>query len=803
LPPLYVRCIAGMMRLFGHSALETQAQAEKEITSIPMDDDGIIIGNGNANGEGAVIDSDAFLDDFASAPENNSLLVLASSPKAQKYIVSQDTAPSPGARQCRASSPLHAHPHVVKSPWPASVSTIDAAERSREMLDWVYNVSQEICMMRQVAGIGAPANVVPSGPNDPSKFGPPAIPVVPLSGAAVTADKRGGRAADAAGILGTAAFLGADAKEEDPVSPLVPTRSQADFNFNSLRVGRRASVAWAGVEIESGASANEQEASGTLHAEGRKSDATVPCGVANSFRPSLHVLDHIEADSVPRHGLALRTMSCFCPVHTNCRLRRVEQSAVFPYANARRCCVEADGDRCARRLGTLYVCPHQDDSGEQDCAYAVCDDDYRVPMLSKFRARLEAYVAEVADHPIGWFLSFAFLALASVAYVPLVTTSVMVVSCHPQYQCVFQGCWANPTTQFVAAAYLSVIVLVTFGVGFPAVVLAMLFRRRHVLRSVFLGRIYHGRYAAEHLDESNGCKTAAAHTSLHETLSNYLALKCLLARVASAVSAFAAHYAELHPTRHATGLCVSASEYARFTASDRSVLRPLLYGDLRFECIPAAVYLSFGRVILLLAPLLLNRGSPAQLAAMAAAELVFFTVNVSLDVFQSSVLFVVALLGSLHQFAFIGLLACTTAVSYERDISTSTGEAITVATYSYIACVVAIAVAVVSHATCRRMFRSLRTAQIVRRLGLERLRNAPAYLAPDMADPEEKRTGNRSGAQNEPSLDCSLSGPALQLDIGISYHSLMDFSAVITPQHAADLQGRGASSGRCGANRHD
>jgi hypothetical protein len=497
-------------------------------------------------------------------------------------------------------------------------------------------------------------------------------------------------------------------------------------------------------------------------------------------------------------------------VHPAQRLIRSAQSAVFPYDHARRCCVVLDGERCDRRVGFVYNCPHEDEEGEEDCSYAVCDQHFRVGWRIRLIARFRALISEFLEQPISWMLSFAFVSLATAAYVPIVSTAVMVVSCHPQYQCVFEGCWADPSTRFAAAAYLAVLVLVTYGIGFPIAVIVMLLRRQAVLRTIFLSPFYLGKYAALDMDPIAAGKGGGIATEsqtpasfIVSTITQTLLLRiCRLLPTQPLTSVLETACA--HAQRHARSVAAGAAslvdpvEFERFLQTDPSVLQVVLYGDFRFERLPSSAVLTYGRVLMLLGPLLLDRGSLAQLVAVAAGEVAFCVLAVSLDVYASGWLLMVSMLGSVHQFVYIGLQAYTTAVSYERDVSETTGQAMVITTLTYIALVVVISIGVMCWDTVARQYRQRRLANFFSRLGLTNLRNAPLLLMP-VANPVDVTTtvdvtdhfgqysvANSESTDDDGGVDVALHGTGNTIGVFTTEGSIRDqgsaaaFTAVVS-----------------------
>eukprot|EP00164_Ancoracysta_twista_P012260 GFYU01019190.1.p1 GENE.GFYU01019190.1~~GFYU01019190.1.p1 ORF type:complete len:427 (-),score=55.43 GFYU01019190.1:145-1284(-) len=81
-------------------------------------------------------------------------------------------------------------------------------------------------------------------------------------------------------------------------------------------------------------------------------------------------------------------------------------------------------------------------------------------------------------------------------YTPFLKTALMILACHPQYQCEFEHCYNFITQEFALAAFLSASVVFVLGIGFPALLLMQLLRRRAALNTAFFAEEYGDKYVS-------------------------------------------------------------------------------------------------------------------------------------------------------------------------------------------------------------------------------------------------------------------------------------------------------------------
>src|SRR5690349_20625229 len=89
-----------------------------------------------------------------------------------------------------------------------------------------------------------------------------------------------------------------------------------------------------------------------------------------------------------------------------------------------------------------------------------------------------------------WLLFYVILTLALALYTPVMRTCLMILTCHPLYQCEFPECWRAIDQKFAASVYLSGLMALPYGVGFPLGFYKVLCDRYIVLGGIFLPPLY-------------------------------------------------------------------------------------------------------------------------------------------------------------------------------------------------------------------------------------------------------------------------------------------------------------------------
>jgi len=182
-----------------------------------------------------------------------------------------------------------------------------------------------------------------------------------------------------------------------------------------------------------------------------------------------------------------------CPEH-NSYLLGMPQTDVFPYSNRRRCCVVDNGKRCNRAEGVIFCCYSTSVStrGLPCCAYAVCDDHCNGPIVPKIVLSTIGGVKHKLRGGITWVINYAVISASLALYIPVLKTALMILGCHPLFQCVFPTCWSPVSTTFASSVYLSLFTILTYGIGFPTVFVGMLRARQRILNVIFKSSLYRG-----------------------------------------------------------------------------------------------------------------------------------------------------------------------------------------------------------------------------------------------------------------------------------------------------------------------
>lgn len=122
----------------------------------------------------------------------------------------------------------------------------------------------------------------------------------------------------------------------------------------------------------------------------------------------------------------------------------------------------------------LFVCP-------ESCSYALCSrcHDRRVLRLTEIiDEAVQGVVYSALNSPFAWVI--LFLAVQSLMF-PITQNAIMIIACHPTYQCDFPMCYREPSALFIVAVVSACLILVLFRVWQTASFTAVLIRRRKFL----------------------------------------------------------------------------------------------------------------------------------------------------------------------------------------------------------------------------------------------------------------------------------------------------------------------------------
>eukprot|EP00744_Colponema_vietnamica_P003320 GILI01005109.1.p1 GENE.GILI01005109.1~~GILI01005109.1.p1 ORF type:complete len:1610 (+),score=290.75 GILI01005109.1:332-4831(+) len=221
-----------------------------------------------------------------------------------------------------------------------------------------------------------------------------------------------------------------------------------------------------------------------------------------------------------------------CPHHPDTRLTMLLQTDIWPFTNRPSCCMYTqqhqhknelakapkalDGDeddledtatqqhyhhnltRCGADRGRIYSCGTtfiDEETGEPHvCTFALCKDHFRPSIVDLLLTFPFGALRRVKLNGLLWLICLVAFAAADAAYTPFMKTALMIVGCHPYYQCEFENCWSWIDQKFALAAFLSLTVIILFGVGLPVGLFAILYRRKAILEETFSCKEYGGRY---------------------------------------------------------------------------------------------------------------------------------------------------------------------------------------------------------------------------------------------------------------------------------------------------------------------
>jgi hypothetical protein len=193
----------------------------------------------------------------------------------------------------------------------------------------------------------------------------------------------------------------------------------------------------------------------------------------------------------------------------------------------------------------------------------------------------------------------------------------MIAICHPFYQCEFEHCWRSADQKFAVAAYMSIFFLLLFGVGVPALEMAVLATRVKALNKLFRGPEYAGRF----VEAGGGGGTPPGQ-----------------------------------PEQRQSAGTVRVSEWLRYLSSDTTQLAAL-YESFTMRWIFVAPLLLLFKLILLAPVVFTEPESLTQLACMAGAEGLYFLFVFGTEPYMSPVTSLTVRVGSIHQLLIVGMVS--------------------------------------------------------------------------------------------------------------------------------------------------
>jgi hypothetical protein len=312
----------------------------------------------------------------------------------------------------------------------------------------------------------------------------------------------------------------------------------------------------------------------------------------------------------------LRDAGFRCPCHTDQRLRLQQQTNVWPFVHRPSCCAVMNDAVCGASTGAIYRCGavHLNRHGRRAlCPYALCSKHFRAGAGSTVLADiLLPFAQNVTEYGTGWLFATVFLFLGNLFYTPFLKTALMILACNPYFQCLLPSCWGQNMDQtFILAVYLSLTVVVFFGVGFPLTLALLLRRRARMLNEIFFAEEYGSRYGDPAAREVDG------------------------------------------------------EEWARFVAMDPTALGTL-YKSFEFQRLYVPPIILAWKVVLLCPPVFMENGTLGQAIGVAIVE---FSFGLYMFVTAPSINAVVDWmykLGAVHQMLFLGIHNVNVYLTYNR-----------------------------------------------------------------------------------------------------------------------------------------
>jgi hypothetical protein len=487
-----------------------------------------------------------------------------------------------------------------------------------------------------------------------------------------------------------------------------------------------------------------------------------------------------------------------CWEHPDRILFQRNQNSVYPYVLPATCCVVEKGQRCGASTGMMYVCgkpccrtetARAGAAGEEDlveevdydCGFAVCDKHFRPTLVQRVASMAAGARELLRQRGPWWIIGLILIVLSSSIYMPVARTALMVVSCHPYYQCHFTQCWTKVDQEFAISAYFSGVVLIFFILGLPFFQLMLLRTRKGYLTRAFHGREYKGRYLESVEDALLSEKVKAAGEQqdtgppIEERIINRIRaitgdrLTGRVSRIdplsterpdsqqASEVVHMQSINGAVSPNdmsvlMSASGfqqspsslmaqstmtmanaqpaLRVKLSEWSRFLDTDPSMLTTL-YNQLRFEWMYLSPAILFFKMVLLAPPVLLEPRSLGQLAGVGAVELLYAVFMFWTSPFAAPLVDYMYRIGSVHQLLIVGFQALHTVALYDNnghaEYYSWTMVSITVI---YIVTVVLLIVVHMGGPVLEKQLVRRRGQQLLRRLQLPMSQFASLFVVP-------------------------------------------------------------------------
>lgn len=206
-------------------------------------------------------------------------------------------------------------------------------------------------------------------------------------------------------------------------------------------------------------------------------------------------LEAVCVDSKPSlKPLPLIKANVRCQVHQSVRLTSQEQTESWPIDNRPYCrMIVRDGDQgsrpCGTHCGKIFRCGHVYIDGEGEsrvCTFALCEMHYRSSIKDLLPAMIYGQLRLLKNNGLSWIICILAVLLTNAAYTPFMKTALMIIACHPYYQCEFGECWSLEEQKFSLAVFLAFVAIVFIGIGFPLALFLILRRRRAIVSAMLL-----------------------------------------------------------------------------------------------------------------------------------------------------------------------------------------------------------------------------------------------------------------------------------------------------------------------------
>eukprot|EP00657_Telonema_sp_P-1_P001942 TRINITY_DN1472_c0_g1_i3.p1 TRINITY_DN1472_c0_g1~~TRINITY_DN1472_c0_g1_i3.p1 ORF type:complete len:464 (+),score=180.38 TRINITY_DN1472_c0_g1_i3:152-1543(+) len=258
------------------------------------------------------------------------------------------------------------------------------------------------------------------------------------------------------------------------------------------------------------------------------------------------------------------------------------------------------------------------------CTYGICEQHARMSLINTVIAQGLGAKRMIVDNGIGYVITVIVLFLAGAAYTPFLKTAIMIIACHPFYQCEFDRCYTFITQKFALAVFLSSSIVVVLGIGFPTVLFVLLYRRKRMLDTFFFGDAYAGRY--EEVDGDTATKSVTDEQAA--------APKSLLQRIA--------------------GRRVKLVEWARFISTDSSGISQQYNQGFYHWIYIAGLFIVF-KILVVIPAVALETKSFEQRLGCGVVE-IFIAVFIFMTRCQTSPILLLTLrAASVHQLLVLGL----------------------------------------------------------------------------------------------------------------------------------------------------